>query len=395
LALLENLVPAAQLDVAGRRVFVRADLDIPCSPHGAVLDDTRLRDVLPVLRMLSSAGAKVLLASHYGPPDAPNAKAPEGIARRLGELLGAKLGVAPPRFAQIAGPMKPGDIALLPNLWLFHGERENDAGLAREWAEHIDVYVNEALRSSLDVRASTSALPRLMNARGMGAMTTDELSNLAPYIETPQRPFSALIGGARLREKAPLIEALLPHTDTLLLGGVVANTFLAAEGVALGQSVIENDALDVARQILARARGRGVAVKLPLDFVVRARDDASSAPKLERKMVGELGRYDTVVDVALETCVAYREDLARSAMAVWNGVMGLCDHEDTSSGTIRIAQAATAAGYSLAAGEGTTAAVAYFNLVAQFSHISNSGPAGRELLCGTVFPGIEALRMGV
>lgn len=389
--LFSNLVHVAKLDVAGRRVFLRVDFDVPCSPHGAVLDDTRLREGLATLRMLVGRRAKVLVASHYGPPEAPDGAAASGVALRLAELLGMPVATAPKEVGPFAATMEPGDVAVLPNLWLYEGEADNDPDLAMRFARSIDVYVNDALRSSNAARVSTVGLPRLVASRGMGVALGAELDAAGLYLEFPQRPVVGVFGGSRLLAKAPLLRSLFGTVDALLFGGSLATTFLAASGIAVGRSQVERHALDAAKEILELARSWAVPIGLPSDVLVR--DGATRAPLLVRKAVTSLGPDDVIVDVALDTCLAYREVLVGARMTIWNGVMGLCDSEDTSSGTFRTAQAMTeATPYVLAVGDRTLAQIAYFKLTSHFRYLARGGDVTLELLRGTVFPGVEALR---
>jgi phosphoglycerate kinase len=396
LPLFSNIPRLATLDLAGRRVFVRCDFDVPRSPHGAVLDDRRLRVALPTLRALVAVGAKVFVASEYGPEEAPDERAAAGIASRLGELLGKEVVPAPKEISAYGGSMNPGDVVVLPNLWTL-GDAETDPDRANDHAQaiarSIDVYVNEAFRASRETRMSTVYLPRLLVARGAGTMLGKELEAMELFLQRPQPPFVAVLGGARLRAKAPLLRSLFGRVQAVLFGGVLANTFLAAQGVSVGRSFVETQALDLASELLREAAARGVRVVLPSDVVVR--DASVHPPALRRRSVtaGEVGPDDMIVDVAQETCIAYREVLVRANMTVWNGLLGFCDSEDTRSGTFRIAQAMTqATPYVLAVGDDTVAQLDYMRLRGQFRYVSTGGEAALEMLRGTVFPGVEALR---
>jgi phosphoglycerate kinase len=388
--LFSNIPRSSGLDVEGRRVFVRVDFDVPRSAHGAVLDDRRLREALPVLRQLSARGAKVLVASHYGTKDAPARGGAEGVAARLSELLVQEVPALPKEFGLFAGAMKPGAVGVLPNLWEFGGDAEGDKDTAESIARSIDVYVNEAFRASREPRMSVALLPRYVAARAAGPAFATELDTMEVYLEHPQHPFVAVLGGAHLRAKAPLIKSLLDRAQTILLGGVLANTFLTAKGVHVGRSAVETNALQLAAEILALAEARGVDVRLPLDFVVRDGDDPAT---LRRKLPGDIRPNDVIIDVAQETCIAYREVLVRARMTVWNGVLGVCDTEDSQSGTLRIAQAMTGTTpYVLALGERTVIQLDDMQLRPLFRYVSGGGDAALDLLRGVVFPGIEALR---
>jgi phosphoglycerate kinase len=395
-ALLDRITPVDALDVASRRVLVRVDFNVPLTDDGQVADDTRIREALPTIRHLVQAGARVVLASHLGRPkkgrDPKLSLAPAG--ERLAELIGAEIVLTDDCIGdgarKVVHDLRDGRVALLENL-RFHPEEEaNDEGFARELARLCDIYVDDAFGAVHRAHASVDALPRLVGTRGAGFLLMKELKVLGALAAGPERPYLAVLGGAKVSDKIGVIEALFSRVDALLIGGAMANTFLAAQGREMGRSLVEVDKLPLARDLLARALDRRVAVVLPTDVVV-----ASHVGAAEGRVVATdaVGHEDMALDIGPDTVAAFRERLLRARSVFWNGPMGLFEKAPFSHGSIGVAKAiAESASFSVVGGGDSVAAVQQAGLADRFTHVSTGGGASLELLEGRTLPGVEALR---
>jgi phosphoglycerate kinase len=379
-----------RLDVAGRRVFLRVDLDGPRSPYGAVLDDLPLRVLLPGLRGLQKANAKVIVAASFATdPDA--VRAGDGVAARLGELLGCKVGMLSPRFEPELRFLEPGQVVLTPNLASIAEEGADDPAWATDVASVVDVYVLDGLRAASARVASTDALPRLLVARAVGPIVAAALDIHRDAVEAPAAPYALVVGGYSMRRVAPLIRALLPQCNALLLGGGVANTFLAARGWQPGGSAYEVDGVTEARSILEAARAGGVEVKLPVDAVVRTKPAGGGKPSYDVLPIDRAFRSEeAVVDVAVATCAAYQAALAKAVSGLWVGLMGECSIEETQGGTLRVAQAMTSPHRAMAAGDEAVWAATYFGFDGRL-RLAHGGDAALALLAGETLPGLDAI----
>ncbi|MCZ7687128.1 MAG: phosphoglycerate kinase [Sandaracinaceae bacterium] len=393
--MLEGIRSVTDLDVDGRRVFVRVDFNVPLE-GGRVTDDTRIRAALPTLRLVMEKGGRPVIASHLGRPkgkaDPKYSLEPAGA--RLAELLGAEVLLADdcigdgPR--KVVSDLRDGQVALLENL-RFHPEEEaNEEGFAKELARLCEVYVNDAFGAAHRAHASVSALPKLVRDKGAGLLMEAELAALGKLRDEPPHPYVAVLGGAKVSDKIAVLEALLARVDTLVIGGAMANTFLAAQGRAMGKSLVEEDKLALARTILTRAEERGVSLLLPSDVVVAAGTDSASGRVVS---VDEVGSDDMALDVGPASVERFAEPM-RSAKAVfWNGPMGLFENAAFAKGTLGVAEAIAAApGFSVVGGGDSVAAVQQAGIAERFDHVSTGGGASLELLEGRKLPGVEALR---
>lgn len=382
------------LDAAGLRVLLRADLNAPLA-DGAVADDTRLRESLPTIRLLLDGGASVLVCSHLGRPggkrDAALSLAP--VAARLAELLGQPVAFADdcvgPAAEAVARALAPGQIALLENLRFHAGEEANDAAFAAALAAHADAFVNDAFGAAHRAHASTAGVAAILPAVA-GLLLEKEVRYLGGLVANPPRPFAAVVGGAKVSTKIAAIDHLLPKLDRLLLGGGMANAFLKASGLNVGASPVEDGLLDAARAILDRAAQAGVAVHLPADVVVAERIAADAPAAVAPAHAIPDGMM--ALDAGPATLDAFAAALADAAAVVWNGPLGVFELPPFAGGSRGLAHALAALDAVTVVGGGETAAVvAREGLAARFTHVSTGGGASLEMLEGRTLPGVAAL----
>jgi phosphoglycerate kinase len=384
------------LAVAGKRVLVRADLNVPLTPAGTVADDTRLRATLPTIRYLLEQGAAVVLMSHLGrPKGGPDPKLSlRPVATSLAGLLGQPVQfagdcVGSSTVAQ-AEALQPGQVLLLENLRFHPEEERNDPAFAQQLAALGDIYVNDAFGAAHRAHASTEALAHLLPSAA-GLLMQRELDALGGLLEAPKRPFGAIIGGAKISSKIGVLEHLLSRIDLLVLGGAMANTFLKAQGCAIGGSLVEDNQLAVARHTLLTAQQRGVQVILPVDVVVADRFAADA----DHHVVGVAGVPAdwTILDVGPQTIALIREAVSRCATVLWNGPLGMFEFPAFAGGTLAVAHMlADAPGLvSVVGGGESVAAVEQAGLADRMTHVSTGGGASLELLEGKTLPGVAAL----
>jgi phosphoglycerate kinase len=380
------------LDPAGKRVLVRADFNVPLA-DGEVADDLRLRAALPTLNELLDGGAALVLMSHLGRPKgvdeslrlAPVAEALSGL---LGRPVRAVRDVAGTEAQAAAAELRPGDVLLLENLRFDPGEKVNDPRLARELASLADAYVNDAFgtahRAAASVVGVTEHLPSYA-----GRLMERELATLGGALAAPERPFVVVLGGAKVADKIGVIEALLPKADKLLVGGGMANTFLSAEGVPMGDSLVDESGMDEARRLLDEAAGR---IVLPVDLVVADALDQAAQTMVVPVSDGVPGSW-RALDIGPATADAYAEQLRHAATVVWNGPMGVFELGPFAAGTLAIARALAGADDALTVvgGGDSAAAVRAAGLTDEMSWVSTGGGASLELLEGKMLPAVEAL----
>jgi phosphoglycerate kinase len=383
-----------QVELAGRRVFLRADLNAPLE-GGAVSDDTRLTAVLPTLRHALDHGAAVVLASHLGrPKGGPDPTfSLKPVAERLTALLERPVTLASDCVGDAveaaARALKAGEVLLLENL-RFHPEEEaNDDGFARRLAALADVYVNDAFAAAHRAHASIAAITRHLQPAAAGLLMRRELDALGRILEAPARPLAAVLGGAKVSDKIALVEHLLPRVDALLIGGGMAFTFLRALGHGVGKSLVEVDRIEMARSTLEAARRRGVQIVLPVDAVVAGGLDSPSGRAVS---VRDIGPGQMGLDLGPLSVERFAAVLKNAKTIVWNGPMGVFEKPAFATGTVALARVVADSGaFSVIGGGDTVAAVNQAGVAARIGYISTAGGAFLEFLEGRALPGVEAL----
>lgn len=375
----------SRLDLAGRRVFLRADLDVRTSGAGRLVSAAPLARLESALLRLRAADCKVVVAGHWRPRDTAAAGA---MAEWLAALVGAPVVGLGRDFPSEIGKLAAGELALAPNLALFTDERRNDARFATRIARSVDVYLSEAPAAAREVRASNVALPRLLPARAVGPALGRDLDMADEFLDaTP--PFTAIVGGAGVRRKEPLLRALVQRVDALLLAGVVGNTFLVASGWEPRSTWHESDAVETARQLLDAAHARGVRLLLPTDALALA---ARAGGGFQARALGALAPEEALLDIGPETRRAFVEAIRASSTVLWNGVLGRGDSDATLAGTRAVLDAAVAAPFAGVLGSQSAARAAELGLASKFRHVAGSGDGALELFAGGALPGIESLR---
>ncbi len=379
--------------VAGKRVLVRADFNVPLNEAGEITDDTRIRAALPTIEYLRNQGAMVILCSHLGRPKGKVVEAMRltPVAKRLSELLQAPVtkteNCIGSEVERVAAAMKPGDVVLLENLRFHAEETENDPGFAQQLAALADVYVNDAFGTAHRAHASTEGVAHYLPAVA-GFPMKRELTFLGKALAEPTPPFVAILGGAKVSDKIGVIENLLPKVDYLIVGGGMANTFLKAQGHEVGESLVENDKLDLAKDLLKRAGGKLV---LPVDVVVA---DAFAADARHNTVaIDRVPDNWRILDIGPKSVERFQKMLQTAKTVVWNGPMGVFEFPSFAAGTVAIAKAlAGTTATTIIGGGDSAAAVKQAGLTESMTHISTGGGASLEFLEGKVLPGVAALQ---
>lgn len=384
-------------DLSGKRVLVRADFNVPLD-NGNITDDTRIRAALPTIQDLASKGAKVILCSHFGRPKGVTEKLRlTPVAKRLSELLGKEVKKTDDcigdEVAATVAAMADGDVILLENVRFYPEEEANDPEFAKKLASVADLYVNDAFGTAHRAHASTEGVTKYLSPSVAGFLMEKELQYLGSAIDNPQRPLAAIIGGSKVSSKIGVIEKLLEKCDKLLLGGGMVFTFYKARGLSVGKSLVEDDKLELAKSLEAKAKERGVTFLLPTDVIVAdkfAADANTQTVSVENIPDGWMG-----LDIGPDSVKTFQDALADCKTVIWNGPMGVFEMEKFAAGTEGIARSLagiTKTGTTTIIGGGdSVAAVEQLNLGPEMSHISTGGGASLELLEGKELPGVAAL----
>jgi len=382
----------AEIDVAGKRVFIRSDLNVPQDDRGAITDDTRIRASVPAIRDSAARGAAVMVTSHLGRPTEgrfSEADSLAPVAARLGELLGRDVPLVRDWVdggARLSG-LKPGDVVLLENCRFNQGEKKDDEALARKMAALCDVYVNDAFATAHRAEATTHGMARFARTACAGPLLAAELDALSRALANPKRPLVAIVGGAKVSTKLTVLKALAAKVDVLIPGGGIANTFLLAAGGRIGKSLAEADLAGEAKAILDAFPGK---VALPVDVVVAREVSAGARPEI--KSVAEVGSNDLILDLGPRSVRALQSAIAGAGTIVWNGPVGVFELDAFATGTKALAEAiAAASAYSLAGGGDTIAAIHKFGVADRIGYISTAGGAFLEFLEGKTLPAVAVL----
>ncbi|KAI7262107.1 Phosphoglycerate [Hortaea werneckii] len=389
-----NKKSVRDVEVKGKRVFVRVDFNVPVE-DGKITDDTRIRETLPTIKYLIENGAKVILASHMGRPKGEfvDSMRLTSAAVRLSELLGKPVAKADEAVgeavkAQIA-ELNEGDVLVLENVRFYKGEEKNDPELAKQFAELADLFVNDAFGAAHRAHASTEGIAHFLPAVS-GLLMEKELNVLGKALSNPERPFTAIIGGSKVKDKIDVIDNLLTLADNVLIGGGLSYTFTKAQGFEIGESLVDNDKLEASLGFIEKAKKLGKNFLLPVDVVVADKFGADANTKVVD--INEIPAGWMGLDIGPKTRELYADVIKNSKLVVWNGPMGVFEIDIFAEGTKAVAQAcATTEGYTVIGGGDSAAAAEKFHLADQMDHISTGGGASLEFMEGKALPGVEAL----
>ena len=381
----------AQGQVAGKRVFIRADMNVPLDEQGHITEDTRIRASVPCIEMALKAGAAVMVTSHLGRPQegkllAQDSLAP--VAQRLGELLGREV---PLRRDWVTGvAVSPGQVVLLENCRGNPGEKKNDSTLARQMAALCDIFVHDAFGTAHRAEASTYGIAQFAPQACAGPLLSAEIDAISRALAHPRRPLVAIVAGSKVSTKLTILQSLARQVDGLIVGGGIANTFMLAAGLPIGKSLAEPDLVEQARRVMREMTERGAAVPIPHDVVV-AREFSASAPAVTKR-AADVGPEDLILDIGPQTAAALAGELSRAGTIVWNGPVGVFEWEAFSHGTQTLAHAiAQSSAFSIAGGGDTLAAIAKYGIASRMGYISTGGGAFLEVLEGKTLPAFEIL----
>jgi len=393
---LEDLARTGQL--AGKRVFIRSDLNVPFDDAGRISEDTRIRASVPALRMALDAGAAVMVTSHLGRPTEGELKPEDSlapIAARLGELLGRPVRLQS-GWVDAAGGVQvaPGDVVLLENCRVNRGEKKNSDELARRIAALADVYVNDAFGTAHRAEATTHGAAKFAPVAVAGPLLAAEIDALGKALENPKRPLVAVVGGSKVSTKLTLLNNLAQKVDRLIVGGGIANTFLLAEGFPIGKSLAEPDLVPECKKVLATLAAKGATLPLPIDVVV-AKEVSATAPATVRR-ADDVRADEMILDVGPSSALALSMMLRSAGTIIWNGPIGVFEFDAFADGThqmaLSIAEATANGAFSIAGGGDTLAAIARFGIGDRVSYISTGGGAFLEFLEGKTLPALDVLQ---
>jgi phosphoglycerate kinase len=381
----------AQGRASGRRVFIRADLNVPLDA-GRITEDTRIRASLPCMRMALDAGAAVMVTSHLGRPTEGQFKPEDSlapVATRIGELLGREV---PLRTSWVDGvDVRPGQLVLLENCRLNKGEKKNDEALARKMAALCDVFVHDAFGTAHRAEASTYGIAQFAKVACAGPLLAAEIDAIGKALQAPKRPLLAIVAGSKVSTKLTILQSLAQKVDGLIVGGGIANTFMLAAGLAVGKSLVEADLVDQASAVMQAMKARGAEVPIPIDVVVATEFKADARATV--KAAAEVAADDLILDIGPQTAQALAGTLEAAGTIVWNGPVGVFEFDAFAKGTETIARAiASSSAFSIAGGGDTLAAIAKYGIEKDIGYISTGGGAFLEVLEGKTLPAFEILQ---
>lgn len=391
-----NKKTVKDVPVQGRRVLVRVDFNVPLDDQGKITDDTRIQGNLPTIHYLLENGAKVILVSHFGRPkgqaDRKWSLAPAAV--RLSELLGQKVKLAPdcigPEVTKLVDGLSEGEVLLLENVRFHPEEEKNTTEFARQLASLADLFVNDAFGVVHRAHASTAGVAAFIPAVA-GFLLEKELTIIGKALQAPERPFVAIIGGAKVSDKIAVIEHLLGKVDALIVGGGMANTFIKAQGYAVGKSLVEEDKVELAAGLLKQAKAHGFEIDLPTDVVVAK--EFSAKAKSKTTEVSGIKVDEMALDIGAVSAEKFAARIVSAGTVIWNGPMGVFEIDQFAKGTERIAKAAAdCRGITIVGGGDSVAAIEKMGLADQITHISTGGGASLELLEGKLLPGVAVLQ---
>jgi phosphoglycerate kinase len=377
--------------VAGQRVFIRADLNVPQDDSGSITEDTRIRASMPCLQMALDAGAAVMVTSHLGRPTEGEFKAADSlapVAQRLGELMQREIPLVSDWVDGV--DVKPSQIVMLENCRINRGEKKNDEALARKMAALCDIFVHDAFGTAHRAEASTYGIAQFAKIASAGPLLAAEMDAIAKALSNPRRPLVAIVAGSKVSTKLTILKALAKNVDQLIVGGGIANTFMLAAGLNIGKSLAEADLLDDAKAVIIAMKARGAEVPIPTD-VVTAKSFAADAPATI-KAATDVADDDLILDIGPDTTARLAAQLKAAGTIVWNGPVGVFEFEAFSKGTEGIARAvADSSGFSIAGGGDTLAAIAKYGIEKEVDYISTGGGAFLAVLEGKTLPAFEIL----
>ncbi len=381
----------AQGKVAGQRVFIRADLNVPQDDGGRITEDTRVRASVPCIEQALAAGAAVMVTSHLGRPTEGEFKPEDSlapVAQRLGELLGREVPLVADWVDGV--DVKPGQVVLLENCRVNKGEKKNDPALAKKMAALCDIYVNDAFGTAHRAEATTYGIAEYAKVASAGPLLAAEIDAITRALTAPRRPLVAIVAGSKVSTKLTILKALAAKVDQLIVGGGIANTFMLAAGLPIGKSLAEPDLLDQAKAVIDAMRARGAAVPIPVD-VVTAKAFAADAPATV-KAAQDVAADDLILDIGPQTAAQLAAQLREAGTIVWNGPVGVFEFDAFANGTKAIAEAIAASpAFSIAGGGDTLAAIAKYGIEDEVGYISTGGGAFLEILEGKTLPAFEIL----
>jgi phosphoglycerate kinase len=384
------------VQVAGKKVFLRVDFNVPLDEQGEIRDDTRIRAALPTINYLIDRKVRLVVSSHLGRPKGQfNPKLSlKPAAKRLAEILGREVLLAPgvigDEVEKLKDSLGEGQLLLLENVRFQPEETANDADFAGKLAQGIDVYVNDAFGSCHRAHASVVAITQFVQEKAAGFLLQKEIEYLSRAVHSPLKPYVAILGGAKVSDKIPVIENLIGKSDHILIGGAMAYTFFKAQGFDVGKSLVEDDKIETASEILKKAKAQGIDFSLPVDHLLATSLDKEAETEIASSFPFPAGRM--AVDIGPKTIQKYVETIGRAKMIVWNGPLGVFEVEKFSQGTMKIAAAVAASNaISIVGGGDSIAAVDKAGVSDKISHISTGGGASLEYLAYGTLPGIDAL----